>query len=121
MSNRTRTDSRIMRQKRGRKKVSGTSERPRMSVFVSNKQVYTQIIDDTAGKTLVSLSSLSPEIKEQAQGKPTAEKAELIGAEVAKLAKEAGIEKIVFDKSGYRYGKRMRALADAARKGGLNF
>lgn len=110
-----------MRQKRGRKKVSGTSERPRMSVFVSNKQVYAQIIDDSAGKTLVSASTLSPELKEQANGKATTEKAQLVGAAVAKLAKDAGIEKIVFDKSGYRYGKRMSAMADAARKGGLNF
>lgn len=121
MSKRTRTEGRTLRQIRGRKKISGTPERPRLSVFVSNMQVYTQIIDDTEGKTLVSASTLSADLKEAATGKSTTQKAELVGAHVAKLAKEAGIEKIVFDKSGYRYGQRMKALAEAARKGGLNF
>jgi large subunit ribosomal protein L18 len=110
-----------LRQQRGRKKVIGSSDRPRLSVFISNKQVYAQIIDDRSGKTLVSSSTLGEDLKQQAVGKNKTDMAKLVGERVAALAKEAGISKVVFDKSGYKYGKRLDAMAGAARKGGLQF
>jgi len=110
-----------MRQRRGRRKVIGCAERPRLCVFISNRQVYAQIIDDSAGRTLVSASTMSGELREQSQGKNKTEMAKLVGARIAELAKQAGITKVVFDKSGYKYGRRLDALAGAAREGGLVF
>ncbi len=98
-----------------RKKVFGTSERPRMSVFRSNKQIYVQIINDQDGKTLVSASSLGMEAM------PKIQQAEKVGELVAKKAIEAGVSTVVFDRNGYLYHGRVKQLADAARKGGLNF
>ena len=98
-----------------RKSVNGTAERPRMSVFRSNKQIYVQIINDLTGKTLVSASSLGLEKL------PKIEQAKKVGALVAEKAKAAGVEKVVFDRNGYLYHGRVKELADAARKGGLNF
>ncbi len=98
-----------------RKKVFGTSERPRMSVFRSNKQIYVQIINDQDGKTLVSASSLGMEAM------PKVQQAERVGELVAKKAVEAGVSAVVFDRNGYLYHGRIKQLADAARKGGLNF
>jgi len=120
-SNRTRLEGRILRRERGRKKISGTPERPRLCVFFSNRQVYSQIIDDARGHTIASAGTLDEDLKEQTRGKNPTEAAKLVGATIAKRAKEKGLEKIVFDKSGYRYGKRLSALADAARKEGLVF
>ena len=97
-----------------RKSVNGTAERPRMSVFRSNKQIYVQIINDLTGKTLVS-ASLGMETM------PKCEQAAKVGELVAKKAVEAGISKVVFDRNGYLYHGRVKELADAARKGGLNF
>ena len=98
-----------------RKNVSGTAERPRLSVFRSNKQIYAQVINDLTGKTLASASSLGLEKL------PKIEQAKKVGALVAEKAKAAGVEEFVFDRNGYPYHGRVQALADAAREGGLNF
>ena len=98
-----------------RKNVSGTAERPRLSVFRSNKQIYAQVINDLTGKTLASASSLGLEKL------PKIEQAKKVGALVAEKAKAAGVEKVVFDRNGYLYHGRVQGLADAAREGGLNF
>jgi large subunit ribosomal protein L18 len=98
-----------------RKNVNGTAERPRLSVFRSNKQIYAQVINDLTGKTLASASSLGLEKL------PKIEQAKKVGALVAEKAKAAGVEKVVFDRNGYLYHGRVQALADAAREGGLNF
>ncbi|GAB4315366.1 MAG: 50S ribosomal protein L18 [Bacteroidales bacterium] len=100
-----------------RKTVHGTTERPRMSVYRSNKQIYVQLIDDTTGKTLVSASSLG---KTDFQGNKT-EQARMVGGMIAEKAKSAGIETVVFDRNGYLYHGRVKALAEAAREGGLKF
>ena len=98
-----------------RKRANGTTERPRMSVFRSNKQIYVQIINDLTGCTLASASSLGLEAM------PKKEQAAKVGELVAKKAIEAGISKVVFDRNGYLYHGRVKELADAARKGGLIF
>ena len=103
---------------RVRKNVSGTPERPRLSVYRSNTGMYAQIIDDEAGRTLVSASSLKDK---KANGVPKLEQAKLVGQAIAEKAKAAGIDKVVFDRSGYLYHGRVKALADAAREAGLNF
>ena len=99
-----------------RAKVSGTPERPRLTVFRSNKQIYAQVIDDTCGKTLAAASSLKMELKA-----PKKEIAAKVGEQVAKLAMEAGVQTVVFDRNGYLYHGRIKELADAARNGGLKF
>jgi len=99
-----------------RGKISGTTERPRLTVFRSNKQIYAQVIDDTTGKTLAAASSLKMEEKA-----PKKEIATKVGELIAKNAQEAGIQTVVFDRNGYLYHGRIKELADAARKGGLNF
>ena len=102
--------------KRIRKVVSGTTERPRLSVYRSNKQIYAQIIDDEKGVTVTSASSLK---NDAAQKVNKIEQAQMIGKEIAEKAKTAGIEACVFDRNGYLYHGRVKALADAAREGGL--
>lgn len=99
-----------------RNKIKGTSARPRLSVFRSDKQIYAQVIDDIAGKTLASASSLK--LTEKVAKKEQAIK---VGEMVAAAAKEAGVEAVVFDRNGYLYHGRIKELADAARKGGLKF
>ena len=108
-------ERRIKIKYRIRKNVFGTAERPRMSVFRSNKQIYVQIINDLTGTTLVSASSLGLEVM------PKCEQAAKVGEIIAKKAVEAGITKVVFDRNGYLYHGRVKQLADAARNGGLNF
>ncbi len=103
------------RQNRIRAKVVGTIERPRLSIYKSNVAMYAQIIDDTEGKTLVSASSMKAKT-----GNKT-EAARLVGTEIAKLAKAKGISKVVFDRGGFIFTGRVRALADGAREGGLEF
>ncbi|MBD5316191.1 MAG: 50S ribosomal protein L18 [Bacteroides sp.] len=98
-----------------RGRVSGTAQRPRMSVFRSNKQIYVQLVDDLAGTTLVSASS-----KGIAEGNKS-EIAAKVGAEIARKALEAGITEVVFDRNGYLFHGRVKSLADAAREGGLKF
>ncbi|MDO4171226.1 MAG: 50S ribosomal protein L18 [Prevotellaceae bacterium] len=100
---------------RVRKNVNGTAERPRLSVFRSNKQIYVQVINDVTGQTLCSASSFGLEAM------PKIEQAAKVGALVAEKAKAAGITAVVFDRNGYLYHGRVKALADAAREGGLNF
>lgn len=120
----TKEERRLRIKRRIRKIVSGTAERPRMSVYRSNAQISVQLIDDKAGKTLLSVSSLCKEIAEK-KGNKT-EQAAFVGAALAFSAtaaptKAAGIEAVVFDRNGYLYHGRVKALADAARNGGLNF
>ena len=101
-----------------RKKLRGNSERPRLTVFRSNADIYAQVIDDEQGHTLVSVGSLKDKNAHDASG---VEQAKLIGKAIAEKAKAAGIEKVVFDRNGYLYHGRVKALADAAREAGLNF
>lgn len=110
---------RIRIKQRVRKIVSGTPERPRMSVFRSNRDIYVQLIDDAVGATLVSSSSAVSEISSQKVTK--IEKSAMVGKAIAEKAKEAGITTVVFDRNGYLYHGRVKALADAAREGGLIF
>jgi large subunit ribosomal protein L18 len=112
----TKTDRRNKIKMRVRGKISGTTERPRLTVFRSNKQIYAQVIDDLTGKTLVAASSLK--ITDKAPKKEIAAK---VGEAIAKSAQEAGITSVVFDRNGYLYHGRIKELADAARKGGLKF
>lgn len=115
----TKQERRLRIKRRIRKSVSGTAERPRMSVFRSNKQISVQLIDDLSGKTLVATSSLIKEIAEKTVTKN--EQAELVGQAIAEKAAAAGITSVVFDRNGYLYHGRVKSLADAARKGGLKF
>jgi large subunit ribosomal protein L18 len=104
-----------------RKKISGTQERPRLSIFKSSKNIYAQIIDDTAGVTLSATSTLDSEIKKELKGGGNIEAAQKVGADIAKRAKEKGISKVVYDRGGYLYHGKIKALADAARENGLDF
>jgi large subunit ribosomal protein L18 len=106
--------------KRIRKVISGTNEKPRMSIFRSNKGISVQIIDDLAGKTLCAVSSRVKEIAEQ-KDVPKIEQAKLVGKLIATKALEKGITTVVFDRGGYLYHGRVKSLADAAREGGLKF
>lgn len=113
--------ARAKRKKRIRKNMEGTSERPRLSVFRSDKHIYAQIIDDTQGVTLVAASTLSPTDSELEPAKGKVGAAERVGTLVAQKAQAKGISKVVFDRNGFIYHGRVRALADAARKAGLDF
>ena len=113
--------SRLKRKKRIRKKLSGSPQRPRLTVFRSDKHIYAQIIDDTVGSTLVTASTLSPEYKELDPTKGKVNAAKRVGELVAHKAIDKGITKVVFDRNGYIYHGRVQALADAARQAGLNF
>ena len=112
------TQKRLKIKRRVRKNIFGTAERPRLSVYRSNKEIYAQIIDDTKGVTLVSSSSRDKEISNE--GTKT-EVSSLVGKKVAELALSAGINTVVFDRNGFLYHGRIKALADGAREGGLNF
>lgn len=111
-------DRRLRIKRRIRKIVSGTASQPRLSVFRSNKEIYAQIINDENGATIVSASSIQKEVK--AKGNKT-EIASLVGKAIAEKAVKAGIDKVAFDRGGYLYHGRVKALADAAREGGLKF
>ena len=119
--NKSRSSARVRRHLRVRKHVSGTPERPRLNVFRSLNEVYAQVIDDIAGHTLVSASSVDGELRSAMSGLTKTEQAKLVGLKVAERAKEKGIEAVVFDRGGYRYIGRVKALADGAREGGLQF
>jgi large subunit ribosomal protein L18 len=111
--------ARIARQQRVRKKVIGTDTRPRVCVFRSNKHIYAQVISDDQGKTLASVSSLSDAIGEGAkQGLEVAKK---VGMALAKVCKEKNIDRVIFDRNGFLYHGRVKAVADGAREGGLDF
>ena len=115
----SRNEMRLERHNRIRKNLSGTPERPRLNVFRANANITAQIIDDTKGITLVSASTLEKELNIKNGG--NVEAAKIIGAEIAKRAKKAKINKVVFDRGGYLYHGRVKALAEAAREGGLEF
>ena len=117
----TKIERRERIKKRIRKVVTGTAERPRMSVFRSNKQISVQVIDDVAGVTIVAASSLDKEIAAQAKGKNKIEQAALVGEAIAKKTTEKGISTVVFDRNGYLYHGRVKSLADSARSNGLKF
>ena len=117
----TRSVSRVRRHRRVRKHISGTPERPRLNVFRSLNDIYAQIIDDQAGHTLVSASTIDGELRPKMEGLSKTEQAKKVGLAVAERAKAKGIEAIVFDRGGYRYIGRVKALADGAREGGLQF
>ena len=112
--------ARERRKKRIRKKIFGTKERPRLCVYKSNRYIYAQIIDDTEGKTLVSYSSLKYK-KEGVENYKDVETAKKVGEELGKMAREKGIKQVVFDRSGYPYHGRVKALAEGVRKAGIKF
>jgi len=113
--------ARTKRKKRVRSHVKGTSERPRLNVFRSLKHIYAQAIEDTTGKTLASASTKSPELKGSLRYPGNVEAAKKVGELIAKKCLEKGIQKVVFDRSGYLYHGRIKALAEAARASGLIF
>lgn len=121
MGAKNRAVARIRRHARVRKHISGTADRPRLSVFRSLTGIYAQVIDDAAGKTLVSASNIDKELRGKMKGLKKAEQARLVGEAVAERAKAVGITSVVFDRGGFRYTGRVKALADAAREGGLQF
>jgi large subunit ribosomal protein L18 len=114
-------EARIRRHVRVREKVSGTESRPRLCVFRSLNQIYAQVIDDSQGRTLVAASSLDAELKKDSTKKNKTAHAEAVGTLLAKRAVEKKISQVAFDRGGYRYHGRVKALADAARKAGLKF
>ena len=109
------------RKLRIRRKISGTSERPRLTVFRSAKHIYAQIVDDTKGTTLLTVSTLSKDLRGDTNDKVKTDAAKLIGTAVATACKSKGIAKVVFDRNGYLYHGRVKALAEAAREAGLDF
>jgi large subunit ribosomal protein L18 len=121
MSIKSRAEKRVRRHARVRAHLEGTTERPRLKVFRSLTHIYAQVIDDTNGTTLVSASTVDKELKAQLAGKKKADQAKLVGATVANRAKSQGITQVVFDRGGYKYHGRVKALADGAREGGLEF
>ena len=112
---------RIKRHKRVRAKISGTPERPRLNVFRSEKNIYAQVIDDVKGVTLASASSLDKDIRGDIKSGANVDAATTIGKLIAERAVKAGVKDVVFDRGPYMYHGRVKALADAAREGGLNF
>ncbi|MFH1610037.1 MAG: 50S ribosomal protein L18 [Candidatus Bipolaricaulota bacterium] len=120
MGKHARSEHRLKRKARIRRKIHGTPDRPRLCVYKSLQHVYAQIVDDSQGRTVASASTLSPEVRE-AVGKNTVEGARAVGALVAQRAREGGVRQVVFDRSGYPYHGKVRALAEAAREGGLEF
>ena len=113
--------ARIRRHHRVRLKVAGTESRPRLSVYRSLTHIYAQVIDDAAGCTLVSASTLDAEVKGNGNGKNKTGEAELVGTTLAKRALSKGINQVTFDRGGYKYHGRVKALAEAARQAGLKF
>ena len=116
-----RQDARLRRQARVRKKVRGTTERPRLCVFRSASHIYAQIIDDERGVTLAAASTMSPSLKEAGQGLKKTEKAKLVGKAIAEAAGGKGLKSVVFDRNGFLYHGRVKALSEGAREAGLNF
>jgi large subunit ribosomal protein L18 len=114
-------EARERRHYRVRRKVSGTAERPRLNVYRSLEHIYAQVIDDVAGHTLASASTLDGEVKKAINGLKPVDAAKIVGQMVAARAKNAGISKVVFDRGGYKYHGRVKAVADGAREGGLEF
>ncbi len=113
--------ARKRRHRRIRRKISGTQDRPRLNVYRSTDHIYVQVIDDVAGHTLLSASTLDKALSADLDGKNKKEQATVVGKSVAQRALDAGIKEVVFDRGGYLYHGRVKALADGAREGGLKF
>jgi large subunit ribosomal protein L18 len=121
MAKNSRSIARGRRHVRVRKNLTGTTERPRLNVFKSLVGIYAQVIDDQAGRTLLSASTVDRDLREKMKGLKKSEQAKLVGQTLAERAKDKGIQAVVFDRGGYRYSGRVKALADGAREGGLQF
>jgi large subunit ribosomal protein L18 len=121
MSSSCKEQARLKRQKRVRQRVKGTPERPRLSVFRSASHIYVQVIDDKRNGTLAAASTLTPSLKGSLQGKKKSEKAKLVGQKIAEILLEKGVKDVVFDRNGFLYHGRVKALSEGAREGGLNF
>lgn len=117
----------VKRQRRARVKrrirstIRGTADRPRLTMYKSNKHLYAQLVDDRSGHTMVASSTVANDLPEEVEGKTRMEAAKVVGASLAEKARENGIEKAVFDRSGYRYHGVVKSLAEGAREGGLDF
>lgn len=121
VSKESRSEIRVKKHMKIRNRFSGTAERPRLAVFSSNKNMYVQIIDDVAGKTLVAASTLDQDVKADLEYTDNVAAAASLGTVIAKKALEKGINTVVFDRGGFIYAGKIQALADAAREAGLNF
>jgi len=121
MANRNSAAARSKRHARVRAKIQGTPQRPRLNVYRSLSEIYAQVIDDQAGSTIASASSIDQELRGKMKGLKKSEQAKLVGKAVAERAKGKGIRAVVFDRGGFKYSGRVKALADGAREGGLEF
>ena len=121
MAKNSRSKARLRRHGRVRKNISGTAQRPRLAVFRSVTEIYAQVVDDGEGHTLVSASSVDNELREKVKGLKKSEQAKVVGKAVAERAKDKCITSVVFDRGGFKYIGRVKALADGAREGGLQF
>lgn len=121
MSERNPSVIRKRRHVRVRRKITGTASRPRLCVFRSLNHIHAQIVDDSGGLTLVSMSTLDPEVRSRTDGMVKVKKAEAVGTSLAERALEKGIKQVVFDRGGYQFHGRVKALAEAARQAGLEF
>ena len=121
VSKKSRSEVRVNKHRKLRNRFSGTAERPRLAVFRSNNHMYAQIIDDTVGNTLVSASTLQKDVKAELEKTNNVEAAAYLGTVIAKKAIDKGITSVVFDRGGFIYHGKIKALADAAREAGLNF
>lgn len=116
-----RRDGRRRRHIRIRRRLAGTTEVPRLAVFRSRTHIYAQLVDDSSGKSLCGTSTLDPTLRESLAGKKKTDRSKMVGQRLAEIAKGRGIEKVAFDRGGYVYHGRVRALAEGAREGGLHF
>ena len=121
MTEKSRSDARVRRHTRVRKNVLGTAQRPRLNVFRSLSEIYAQVIDDHIGNTLVSASTIDEELRSKMKGLKKSEQAKLVGKAVAERAQVKGVKAVVFDRGGFKYSGRIKALADGASEGGLEF
>lgn len=121
MKIKTGRERRIRRHLRVRKRVTGTSQRPRLCVFRSAKHIYAQVVDDASGRTLISASDLDTELRAERDGKQKIAIAKVVGQVVGRRARDAGVTQVVFDRGGFQYHGRVKALADSAREAGLEF
>lgn len=121
MADKSRSAARIRRHARVRKQIAGSMQRPRLNVFRSLAEIYVQVIDDQAGNTLVSASTIDHELRAQMKGLNKTDAARLVGKTIAERAKSKGVKIVVFDRGGFRYTGRVKAVAEGAREGGLEF
>jgi len=121
MTDKSRSAARIRRHARVRQQVAGSAQRPRLNVFRSLAEIYAQLIDDGAGNTVVSASTIDHELRAKIKGLKKTEAARLVGKTIAERAKGKGVKAVVFDRGGFRYTGRIKAVADGAREGGLEF